>query len=178
MRDSAGLEEPRDALRAPEAAPPGDYVVVVATPWPALKLGVRADHRAVIAIDFLPGEAEERRAASPLAREAQRHLRDYFRDPRHVFTLPLAPAGTAFQRRVWNAMRRIPAGTPASYGDLAARLGSGARAVGGACRANPIPVIIPCHRVVGRSGLGGFMGTTAGRGLEIKQWLLAHEAEH
>jgi methylated-DNA-[protein]-cysteine S-methyltransferase len=74
-------------------------------------------------------------------------------------------------------MRRISAGTPACYGDLADRLGSSPRAVGGACRANPIPVIIPCHRVVGRNGLGGFMGTTAGRGIEIKQWLLAHEAE-
>lgn len=177
MRDSVRLEEPRNVARAPAAGSPGDYVAVVATPWPALKLGVRTDHRAVISLDFLPGEAEERRATSPLAREAQRQLRDYFRDPRHVFTLPLAPAGTAFQRRVWNAMRRIPAGTPACYGDLADRLGSSPRAVGGACRANPIPVIIPCHRVVGRNGLGGFMGTTAGRGLEIKQWLLVHEAE-
>ena len=175
MRESIRAEDSRKAADA-AARPSAEYIVVVATPWPVLKLGVRADHRAVIAVDFLAGDAEEMRAASPLAREAQRQLRNYLRDPHHVFTLPLTPAGTAFQRRVWDAMQRIPAGTLACYGDLADRLDSSARAVGGACRANPIPVIIPCHRVVGRNGLGGFMGATAGRSLQIKQWLLAHEA--
>ena len=76
---------------------------------------------------------------------------------------------------MWDALWRIPAGQTRSYGEVAQHLGSSARAVGGACRANPIPVIIPCHRVVGAHGMGGFMGVTAGRGLRLKQRLLAHE---
>jgi methylated-DNA-[protein]-cysteine S-methyltransferase len=153
-----------------------DYAAVIATPWPGLKLGISTDDRAITSIDYLPGDTEELRARSPLAAEALRQLRRYFRDARHVFTLPLAPAGSEYQRRVWSALRRIPAGTTLSYGTLAARLGSSARAIGGACRANPISLVIPCHRVVSRNGLGGFMGATAGRSLDIKQWLLAHES--
>ena len=103
-------------------------------------------------------------------------LTHYFREPRWCFELPLAPSGTPFQQRVWQALRSIPSGKIVSYGMLAAQLGTGARAVGNACRENPIPIIIPCHRVVGVRDCGGFMGARSGKPLAIKQWLLRHES--
>lgn len=101
-------------------------------------------------------------------------LDEYFAGRRRSFTVPVAPAGTPFRRRVWAALRTIPHGATATYGQIAHRLGApgAARAVGQACGANPVAVIVPCHRVVGRGGsLVGFGG-----GLEAKAWLLAHEA--
>jgi len=88
---------------------------------------------------------------------------------------PLRAEGTAFQRRVWAALLEIPPGSRLTYGALADRLGTSPRAVGGACRANPIPLLIPCHRVVAAGGAGGFAGHREGRWVEIKRWLLAHE---
>lgn len=85
------------------------------------------------------------------------------------------PAGTAFQHRVWSAMREIPAGETRSYGSLAREVNSGARAVANACRHNPLPIVIPCHRVVARHGLGGFSGQTAGPAISRKVWMLRHE---
>ena len=84
-------------------------------------------------------------------------------------------SGTDFQRRVWQALSDIQPGAPLTYGQLAEKLGTAPRAVGGACGANPIPVIVPCHRVVSASGLGGFMRTRYLGPLNIKSWLLAHE---
>ncbi|MCU0984753.1 MAG: methylated-DNA--[protein]-cysteine S-methyltransferase [Acetobacteraceae bacterium] len=110
--------------------------------------------------------------ATDVLAAAKRQLDAYFDDGAAVFDLPLAPAGTAFQKRVWQAMRDIGAGETRRYGDLAAALGSSARAVGMACAANPIPIIIPCHRVVGAASLGGYSG---GEGAETKRFLLAHE---
>jgi methylated-DNA-[protein]-cysteine S-methyltransferase len=102
-------------------------------------------------------------------------LRAYLRDARFHFDLPLAPAPTAFQARVRRGMLRIPAGRTLTYGELARRLASSARAVGGACRGNPLPVVVPCHRVVGANGPGGFMGCVDGAELGVKRWLLEHE---
>jgi len=91
--------------------------------------------------------------------------------------LPIELQGTPFQRRVWKALREIPPGRTITYSELARQLGTGARAVGGACRANPCPIVVPCHRVVAVNGLGGFSGDTSGRKLEIKRWLLRHEGD-
>lgn len=124
-------------------------------------------------LDRLPGESGP--PADSLAERTLAQLEAYFSDPGHPFSLPLAPRGSDFQQRVWQAMLRIPAGRVRSYGDIARDLGSGARAVGNACRRNPIPIVIPCHRVVSAAGIGGYSGATAGRKLEIKRWLLAHE---
>lgn len=151
------------------------YAAVLATPWPSVMLGVSVHGEVVTSVDFLPGSASPCTAREGIAREAVRQLQAYFRDPQHRFTLPLEPTGTSFQHSVWDSLRRIPAGMTRSYGELAQQLGSSARAIGGACRANPIPVIIPCHRIVAAHGMGGFMGVTAGRGLQLKQRLLAHE---
>ena len=111
-----------------------------------------------------------------LAREAVRQLRAWLADGRFEFALPLAPAGTPFQRRVWAGIAAIPAGQTRSYGELAATLGSGPRAVGNACGANPYPLVVPCHRVVAAGGgLGGFARQRGGFLLQVKSWLLQHE---
>lgn len=102
----------------------------------------------------------------------RRQLDEYFAGQRQGFEVPLAPAGTAFQRRVWRALLGIPFGETITYGELARRVGNprAARAVGAANGANPIAIIIPCHRVVAANGLGGYGG-----GLKVKQQLLALE---
>src|SRR5260221_13104792 len=104
-------------------------------------------------------------------------IQAYLDDPAYRFDLPLKFGGTRHRVSVWEAMQRIPAGKTRSYGELAKELGSSARAVGGACGANPIPLVIPCHRVIAAGGdIGGFMGARA-QGFErtIKRWLLEHE---
>jgi methylated-DNA-[protein]-cysteine S-methyltransferase len=108
--------------------------------------------------------------------EPVRQLRAYFAGELHDFDLPLAPEGTPFQLRVWRELRNIPYGQTISYGELARRIGSpnGSRAVGLANGANPISIVVPCHRVIGSNGkLTGYGG-----GLENKELLLALEKEH
>lgn len=133
-------------------------------------LTLEADENAVTAIRFSAGSAQD---ASPLLDAAEAQLREYFAGARRTFDLPLAPHGTAFQQRVWAALRAIPYGETRTYGELAAAIGnpSASRAVGMANHRNPIPIIIPCHRVIGANGtLTGYAG-----GLEIKRRLLALE---
>ncbi|KXS31028.1 MAG: Methylated-DNA/protein-cysteine methyltransferase [Candidatus Gallionella acididurans] len=144
-------------------------------PVPFGVLGIRCDDTALLRIDFLPATEKPRRANGALSVAACEQLLRYFESPDMQFTVPIKPGGTPHQQKVWQAMCSIPRGETRSYGELAAELKSGAQAVGQACGANPIPVIIPCHRVVGRSGLGGFMGHASGAPLDIKRWLLAHE---
>ena len=137
-------------------------------------LGIRAED-AVRCIDFLGPRVAPRPATTPLARATVRQLAAYFRDPAWRFDLPLELAGTEHQRRVWRVLQTIPVGEVLCYGDVARRLRSGARAVGGACGANPVPIIVPCHRVVAHNGLGGFSGGRVPGATNIKQWLLRHE---
>ncbi|TCS93694.1 methylated-DNA--[protein]-cysteine S-methyltransferase [Pseudofulvimonas gallinarii] len=110
---------------------------------------------------------------SPILDAAAAQLRDYFEGRRNTFDLPLSPRGTAFQRRVWDELLRIPYGRTISYGELARRVGnpSASRAVGAANGRNPLPIVVPCHRVIGTGGaLTGFAG-----GLPIKAFLLRLE---
>lgn len=110
---------------------------------------------------------------TPLLTEAKNQLSEYFARDRETFDLPLNPIGTDFQKAVWQQMLAIPYGETKTYGDLATTLNSAARAVGGACGKNPIPIIIPCHRVMGANGkLTGFSG---GEGVETKEALLQLE---
>jgi len=102
-------------------------------------------------------------------------LMAYFEDGSYAFGLPLNLQGTAFQSRVWEALREIPPGCTVTYGELAWKLGTSARAIGGACRANPCPIVVPCHRVVASKGLGGFAGDSSGRKFMVKRWHLRHE---
>jgi len=126
-------------------------------------------------ICFPPRDTPVQDPVSTAAAEAVRQLRAYFSNPGFIPDLPLADQGTAFQRRVWKALRAIPPGEVLTYGALARRLGSAARAVGGACRANPCPILVPCHRVVAVHGTGGYAGATRGPWLTIKEHLLRHE---
>jgi methylated-DNA-[protein]-cysteine S-methyltransferase len=124
---------------------------------------------AIVALDWGWGRDQ---TESALLVEARRQLQDYFDGDRMAFDLPLAPYGTEYRRRVWQALRRIPAGETRSYAQLAQIAGGGARSVGTAMACNPIPILIPCHRVVASGGLGGYSG---GDGLPTKRFLLGLE---
>ena len=111
--------------------------------------------------------------SSQLLETATRQLTEYFDGQRQTFDLPLRPEGTPFQRHVWTAMQTIPFGETQTYGALSKTAGGGPRAVGTACGANPVPIIIPCHRIVGTGGrLTGYSG---GQGIETKHQLLQLE---
>ena len=150
------------------------YTAKFRTPFAVL--GIRTGRGAVTGIDYLPLSERAAAPADAVAERVGRQLERYLADGEFRFDLRLAPAGTAFQRRVWDALSDIPVGESRTYGELARRLRTAPRAIGGACGANPIALVIPCHRVVGTHGsLGGFMGVTAGDPMAIKRWLLAHE---
>ena len=149
------------------------YQAIVATPWFAL--GVRCGDDEVTAIEFLEPRPEQA-PTTPLAVETARQLHAYLNDPAFGFDLPLRPAGTTFQRRVWAEIATIPSGETHTYGQLAKNLKNAARAVGQACGANPYPVVVPCHRVVAAGGgLGGFARERGGFLIDVKRWLLQHE---
>jgi methylated-DNA-[protein]-cysteine S-methyltransferase len=140
------------------------------SPTGELTLSEEAGH--IVALDWGRGP-KEFQAETPLLLRAKRQLEDYFAGKLTEFDLPLAPAGSEFHRQVWQIMREIPFGYTMTYGDIAKRLGAVARAVGTACGANPIPIIIPCHRVLGAGGrMVGFSGKG---GVETKVALLQLE---
>jgi methylated-DNA-[protein]-cysteine S-methyltransferase len=150
-----------------------EYQAVVAAP--GFSLGVCCTDDELTGIRFLPPQ-EELKPAKLLAKETVRQLRAWLKDPQFALGLPLRPAGTPFQRRVWAAITAIPGGETVSYGELARKIGSGPRAVGAACGANPYPVLVPCHRVIAADGgLGGFGGDRGDFLLDVKRWLLNHE---
>ena len=149
------------------------HQAIIATPLG--RIGVRMTGDTVTGLDYLPTTAPEQPPANAATAAVVAQLEAYFRDPRYPFTVPLAAGGTAFQQRVWAALQAIPPGTVLTYGELARQLGTAARAIGGACRANPLPILIPCHRVVGQQSLGGYTGAATGDPLGIKRWLLRHE---
>lgn len=149
------------------------YQAVMPAPFGAL--GICVEHGELTDIDFLSASAATVAPVDDLARHICERLAAYLADAGASLDLPVAVAGTPFQQRVWRAIRAIPPGRTLTYTELAERVGSGARAVANACGANRIPLVIPCHRVVARHGLGGFMGGRGVDALTIKQWLLAHE---
>jgi methylated-DNA-[protein]-cysteine S-methyltransferase len=153
------------ATRAPAAA-------VVTAPFGGV--AIDTDGALITGLRFV----QVSRASAPscdLAAEAADQLTRYFGDPEFRFNLPLAVNGTPFQRRVWAAIAAIPGGTTRRYGELADALDAPARAIGQACGDNRLPIVIPCHRVVGAVGLGGFAHATGGFPTTVKRWLLEHE---
>jgi methylated-DNA-[protein]-cysteine S-methyltransferase len=138
---------------------------------PVGRLTISATDSAVVAVGWFD---EAQGDQTPLLAEARRQLEAYFDRRLRDFDLPLQPAGTPFDQRVWEAMRQIPHGQTRSYGELAMDVGSAPRAIGRACGRNPIPIIIPCHRVLGRNGPGGYSG---GAGLPTKHRLLELERD-
>lgn len=141
------------------------------SPLGGLRLHAHAGLLTAIDFDAVPSGMP---APDPVLDAAQRQLEEYFAGERREFVLPLASDGTEFQQKVWSELQRIPYGETASYGDIAQRLGYDpviSRAVGVANAANPLPIVIPCHRVVGRDGtLTGYSG-----GIQRKQALLELE---
>lgn len=136
---------------------------------PVGDLTISEDGGAIVAIDWgWVADQDE----TPLLAAARQQLHAYFDGNRLTFDLALAPAGTAYQRRVWQALCDIPPGTTRTYADIARTVGGSPRAVGGANGRNPIPIVIPCHRVVATTGIGGYSG---GDGLPTKRFLLALE---
>ena len=142
---------------------------------PVGRLGIQMRGKALSRLLFLSGRYGLIEADSDQASHVVSSLEAYFENPRQVADVDVQLCGTPFQRRVWQGLWSIKPGKIMTYGDLAARLRSGARAVGNACRSNPVPILIPCHRVVAGSGLGGFAGDSHGRLVSVKRWLLQHE---
>lgn len=147
-------------------------MMVIESPLGALRLLARGDALTGVYLPVQPApDAPE--GGSPVLERAAAQLAEYFAGERARFDVPIAPVGTEFQQRVWQALTKIPFGDTASYGGLAKALShpSASRAVGMANSKNPISIIVPCHRVVGASGkLTGYAG-----GMAAKQWLLEHE---
>ena len=134
---------------------------------------LREAEGAIVSLDWESGVDD---APTPLLRRAADALHGYFRSGILPDDLPLAPSGTDYQRRVWACLRTIPQGETRTYGAVASAVGGSARAVGGANRANPIPILIPCHRVCAANGLGGYAGSDQdGWGLRMKRRLLELE---
>ena len=145
----------------------------ILVPSPVGTLRVHEAGGAITGIDWAPRAKRTGEAPGPLLAEAARQLDAYFAGGLEAFDLPLAPAGTEFQKRVWKAMCAIPYGETLTYGELAGQAGGSARSVGTACGRNPIPVIVPCHRVIAKAGPGGYSGRG---GLRTKAMLLDLES--
>lgn len=150
------------------------YQARLATPFGIV--GVRTEGDVLAEIVYLPRSAGALAPENALAERACAQIEKYVADPAYRFKLPLKQLGTAFQRRVWEQISAVPLGQTRTYGELARALRSAPRAVGQACGTNYFPLVIPCHRVVAASGLGGFAHNSSGYLIEVKRWLLAHEA--
>ena len=155
--------------------------------FPKMKVGVATREGRVSGIRYLPPATATKAPVNELAEKAVRQLERYREDPDTKFELPLLIEGTEFQRRVWDVMCAIPRGRTLTYGEVARKLGDAAfdtaRIVGQACGDNKLPIVIPCHRIVGADGIGGFSHTasgvhrsTDGYLIDVKRWLLMHEA--
>ena len=143
---------------------------------PCAVLGIRTEEDWLTEIDYLPLNTPLMTPCTPLAKEVCGQLQAYLQNPQYQFDLSLHISGTAHQRRVWGLIQEIPSGQTSSYAEIAAKIHSAPRAVGRACGANKIPIVIPCHRIIAKNGgLGGFMNANQGEPLAIKRWLLQHE---
>jgi len=149
------------------------YPLNAVIPTPIGNLGLMTDDEYITGLVWLADTHPYKPPGSPPAESAGIALREYFHDASAFPRLPLKLTGTGFQRRVWSALQEIPVGRTVTYGQLAKELKTGSRAIGQACRTNPVMILVPCHRVVSAGGLGGFMGKA--RQLQVKRWLLEHE---
>ena len=145
----------------------------MATPFAVLDIHTAGEF--LTHIEYLPRGAATLDPLDRLAERVCRQIERYLDDPEYRFNLPFGYRGTDFQCRVWRAIGAIPSGRTQTYLDVARQLRTAPRPVGGACGANRIPLMIPCHRVLGSGGIGGFMRMRRGPGIEIKRWLLRHE---
>ena len=150
-----------------------EFHAVIAAPF--AHLGVIVSAQGVQRIEFLPQEYPLQAPVHECVHQLVWALARYWMDPAQAFELPLSYEGSPHQLKVWQALLTIPVGQTCSYGDIARQISSSPRAVGQACGANPLPILIPCHRVVGKSSRGGFMHRQDSAALAYKDWLLQHE---
>lgn len=149
-----------------------DYVL----PSPIGKLGLVVSKKGVQRLSYINDHLEVTLPKRGLAAETYKQVNEYFQLIRTEFDLPIDIVGTPFQKRVWNKVLKIAYGESRTYGEIANSINSGPRAVGNACRNNPIPIVIPCHRVVKKTSMGGYCGSLVGREIQQKDWLLRHES--
>lgn len=151
------------------------FSAIVEAPFGAI--GIRTEPGVVRELVYLPPQFDEKAPVDPLSERAALQVERYLSDADFRFDLPLAEAGTAFQRKVWDVISSISRGDVLTYGEVAKIIRSAPRAVGQACGANWFPLVIPCHRVTATGGLGGFSNhdDETGFHLGIKRWLLRHE---
>ena len=149
-----------------------DYSTVIDSPIG--RIGIIATENTLKKID-LDITATLKQPEEAYSQQIARELSNYFQNSKTKFSIMCGLKGSPFQLRVWQALQKIPEGHILTYGELARKLHSSPRAIGQACRTNPVPIIVPCHRIVASSHLGGFAGATVGAMLNIKKWLLKHE---
>ena len=160
---------------------PDETSYTAVLPSPVGYLGLQIEGKKLSGLEFLGKRLHTELSkiaannTAEVAVEIRQALDAYFSDPYNIKPPGTILSGTEFQKKVWRILSLIKPGQTRTYGDIALQLNSSPRAVGNACRSNPVPIFIPCHRVVAASGRGGFMGHTTGEPLEIKEWLLTHE---
>jgi methylated-DNA-[protein]-cysteine S-methyltransferase len=153
---------------------PPSYSAILTSPIG--KIGINVEQNQLVSLAYLKN-AKVKSYTQPQAQFISQELIKYFSEIKqfYKFSFKFNLVGTAFQKRVWECLLEIPIGSTKTYGQIASKLKTSARAVGNACRANPIPIIVPCHRVVSATGLGGYCGRTNGTELHAKTWLINHE---
>ena len=142
---------------------------------PVGKLEIQTDHEQLTKIAFITKQTPLNKPKTDFDKLICDQLIAYFDQASTKFNIEIKLTGTAFQCRVWQTLQQIDYAETKTYAQIATQLSSHARAVGNACQHNPIPIIIPCHRVVSQQGLGGYCGKTSGSELAVKHWLLEHE---
>lgn len=142
---------------------------------PVGKIYVETKNEQLVKLEYHSKKKVTTHKLSSFASQVKTQIEKYFKSSKTKFTVAVELAGTPFQKKVWRTMQKIPAGQTRTYGEISDQLQSSPRAIGNACRANPVPLVVPCHRIVGKSSLGGFGGEIAGRNIDCKSWLLKHE---
>lgn len=151
------------------------YQAVLSSPIGRLGLSVFED-AFITGLEFLDDKTPLVAPKTSFTQQVAKVLEAYFESKKALPNLPVRLNGTPFQLKVWECLRSIPPGQALTYGDVAKSLQTGPRTVGNACRQNPLPIIVPCHRVIASDGsVGGYSGERKGRFFRIKQWLLDHE---
>jgi methylated-DNA-[protein]-cysteine S-methyltransferase len=149
-----------------------EFDAIIPAPFGAV--GVRTEDDFLVGLELLPSAQPEKIAGGPFVQSVVSQIKQYLNNPDTLLDIPIAVKGTPFQKRVWKAIADVPVGQTIYYSDLARVVGSGPRAVANVCGANQVPLVIPCHRIVAKNGLGGFMQGQE-NGLAVKVWLLQHE---
>lgn len=142
---------------------------------PLGKLGLTIVGSTLVGIQFLPSSTPLLVAQDLSARKIVAAIQNYFCNPKLQFKFKVQAQGTPLQQKIWRTLQKIPCGKTITYGELAQKISTSPRVIGNACRHNPIPIVIPCHRVVAKNTLGGYCGKTDNDFLKIKKWMLLHE---